>query len=586
MVQLLIYSFVVIEILFSLTLVFNFQNKITDESAILRQQIITAAYAFEGISFLLMLLVRNPVAQYVFYALGWYGGVVLTCNFIELLAHILDPLDRDPVGKYSISILYYLGIIILFVDTFFNRGNINVPNNRITMNMVHPFQVSLHALYIVVFLVSLIYLFIKYNKNATKKREKYLMRLWLYAFLLSSICKLFDFTLIVFFKQDYPIHLLSGLVLIFLTQKMMIFQREMIRTEEDFKDHLRKDSLNSIFICDDYFRIIFMNRRASVASNVVREKFIGRSIFDLFRVSSTAEESILHGEHQNEIETDGTFAPLNSPVRLNVVNHYDSFEELHYSIITIVSGMEDLDPVNGSNENQTSSSELDTGVDSSVTENAKVLMIFEDAIRAKTFECLLEPYHMNVKRSVRAENSIQLIKNKHYDLIFIDQNMQNITPFELVNTIRSCDDDYYQTAPIIFVANQEGVDQARKESGVSFTDCLTRPVSAKLLSEMLVKYLKPREKELFSNMLVSEFQSKLVLCEKFWTENNYDYFVTEIRAIAAIANRIHHPEFAGMCRAIINIIRLGEYPKAESVLEDLKNQIGAYIRNYNEDVPN
>ncbi len=134
-----------------------------------------------------------------------------------------------------------------------------------------------------------------------------------------------------------------------------------------------------------------------------------------------------------------------------------------------------------------------------IAPKAKILIVDDDAMNLKVAEKLLEPYGMIIETANGGEKSVAMIKEKGYDLVFMDHMMPVVDGLEATRRIRSIQDDYFKELPIVALTANAMVDNRDKFFEVGITDILTKPIELDKMANVLIHYL-PKEKVYFSKI--------------------------------------------------------------------------------------
>lgn len=138
--------------------------------------------------------------------------------------------------------------------------------------------------------------------------------------------------------------------------------------------------------------------------------------------------------------------------------------------------------------------------------DAKVLLVDDNEINLTVVEGLLEPLKMQIDTATRGRQALQMIKEKKYDLIFMDHMMPEMDGVDVTRIIRK---DYpeYNTVPIIALTAN-----AMEESKTMFlmegmNDFISKPVELRLLVACIKRWLP---KELQKRMIAETHEIKQV----------------------------------------------------------------------------
>ena len=127
---------------------------------------------------------------------------------------------------------------------------------------------------------------------------------------------------------------------------------------------------------------------------------------------------------------------------------------------------------------------------------ARVLVVDDIITNLKVTEGLLLPYEMKVDLCKNGMTAIEMVRDTHYDMVFMDHMMPEMDGIEATAHIRALGDEgsYYKTMPIIaLTANAvSGTREMFYEN--SFNDFLPKPIDTIQLNAVLERWL-PKEKQ-------------------------------------------------------------------------------------------
>ena len=115
-------------------------------------------------------------------------------------------------------------------------------------------------------------------------------------------------------------------------------------------------------------------------------------------------------------------------------------------------------------------------------------MVEDDEISGEVLILLLKDIGVNfVDWASSGEKAIELIKNKKYDLIFMDLQLPKVSGFEVVKSIRTEENINKKTNIIALTANSmEGTREKCLAQG--FNEYLTKPINKSKLNETIAWY--------------------------------------------------------------------------------------------------
>ena len=201
-----------------------------------------------------------------------------------------------------------------------------------------------------------------------------------------------------------------------------------------------------------------------------------------------------------------------------------------------------------------------------------ILVVEDDEISGEVLMLLLKDIGVNfVDWASSGEKAIELIKNKKYDLIFMDLQLPKVSGFEVVKSIRTEENINKKTNIIALTANSlEGTREKCLAQG--FNEYLTKPIDKLKLVKTINEFLKYKV-EHFTE-LREEFSNNTELLRKLM-----ESFLRNIPLLAKdFENKLLNKDFEGMEKsvhklkgAIGNIKAKEIYSLVEKVEDAVKN---------------
>lgn len=124
--------------------------------------------------------------------------------------------------------------------------------------------------------------------------------------------------------------------------------------------------------------------------------------------------------------------------------------------------------------------------------DAKVLVVDDNAMNHKVVDTLLRHYKIYVDMADSGKEAIERIKNKEYDLVFMDHMMPEMDGVEALHKIRQLPLDYAKEMPVVaLTANAvSGARELFLREG--FQDFVAKPIEKTSIERVLRKYLKDK----------------------------------------------------------------------------------------------
>lgn len=135
---------------------------------------------------------------------------------------------------------------------------------------------------------------------------------------------------------------------------------------------------------------------------------------------------------------------------------------------------------------------------------ANILIVDDNEINCKVFKNLLKKTGINVTDRNSGKEGLSLVKENHYDIIFLDHMMPDLDGIETFHIMKDMEDNKCKDTPvIIFTANAiKGAKEMYLEEG--FDDFLSKPIIPEQLENIIRQYLPPELIEISPNGEVVE----------------------------------------------------------------------------------
>lgn len=137
---------------------------------------------------------------------------------------------------------------------------------------------------------------------------------------------------------------------------------------------------------------------------------------------------------------------------------------------------------------------FDGGVNFSAP-NARILIVDDIRTNLRVAEGLLAPLGAKIDTCLSGRESIDLIKQNHYDLVFMDHMMPDMDGVETTEAIRALQGDYYKNVPVIaLTANAiSGMRDMFIQRG--FSDYIAKPIETAKLFDVVSRLLPAEKRE-------------------------------------------------------------------------------------------
>lgn len=127
-----------------------------------------------------------------------------------------------------------------------------------------------------------------------------------------------------------------------------------------------------------------------------------------------------------------------------------------------------------------------------IAPEAEVLIVDDNTVNLTVAEGLLEPLQMKIDKAISGKEAIDMISNKHYDVVLMDHMMPEIDGVETTRIIRRFHPEYDDVPIIALTANAIAETQAMfiKEG---MNDFIAKPIQMQIMLDKLKNWLPARK---------------------------------------------------------------------------------------------
>lgn len=127
--------------------------------------------------------------------------------------------------------------------------------------------------------------------------------------------------------------------------------------------------------------------------------------------------------------------------------------------------------------------------------DAQILVVDDTPINLTVVRGLLKYTKIKVDTAESGRDTLAMVKEKKYDMIFIDHRMPDMDGLETLAALKKLEGNLSIDAPCIALTANAGAGARDEYIAAGFNDYLSKPVNGELLEDMIKKYL-PKEKVL------------------------------------------------------------------------------------------
>lgn len=121
--------------------------------------------------------------------------------------------------------------------------------------------------------------------------------------------------------------------------------------------------------------------------------------------------------------------------------------------------------------------------------SAKVLLVDDNELNREVACALLEPFQLQIDEVENGLQALQIVKEKKYDLIFMDHYMPIMDGIEATKRIRQLEGEYYKNLPILALTADAIAGEKEKFIEAGMNDVISKPIQTDTLVDKLRMYL-------------------------------------------------------------------------------------------------
>ena len=128
---------------------------------------------------------------------------------------------------------------------------------------------------------------------------------------------------------------------------------------------------------------------------------------------------------------------------------------------------------------------------------AKILVVDDTVMNLTVVKGLLKQTQIQIDTAESGYECLKLVKDKHYDVIFLDHRMPGLDGIETLKEMQTMPDNLNVDTPVISLTANAISGARERYIAAGFKDYLTKPINSTHLENMLIKYL-PKDKVIIS----------------------------------------------------------------------------------------
>ena len=225
-----------------------------------------------------------------------------------------------------------------------------------------------------------------------------------------------------------------------------------------------------------------------------------------------------------------------------------------------------------------------------IAEKAKVLVVDDNKVNLKVAEGMLSPYRIQVVTAESGYEALELLKQQHFDIVFMDHMMPIMDGVETLQKLRLLPNHENDVVVALTANAVAGVQDEYLQLG--FQGYLSKPLGDKELDECLRKFLpsntiykldKPftsRMDEVDQDILMqvyTEGHKKIKLFMNLLEAEDWPRYTIEAHALKSVAAHIGQKQLAEMAKAHEKAGKSGDYQYIYQNFDRLLAQYGALL---------
>ncbi len=178
-------------------------------------------------------------------------------------------------------------------------------------------------------------------------------------------------------------------------------------------------------------------------------------------------------------------------------------------VIRLKQRIVDEKPINEIRNKQDEKNEKASGLSSPsiCAPDAKILVVDDNRVNLQLMQSFLKQFRIVPELAGGGEEAVELARNNHYDIIFMDQMMPGMDGVEAMKAIRALGGER-KNMPIIALTANAIAGTRNILLGEGFTDYASKPIAIKTLEFLLEQYLPGGSQTLTAEVELAKTESK------------------------------------------------------------------------------
>ncbi len=210
----------------------------------------------------------------------------------------------------------------------------------------------------------------------------------------------------------------------------------------------------------------------------------------------------------------------------------------------------------------------------------RVLLVEDNRVNQMVAVNFLQNWGIHTVVASNGREAVELIKEKRYDLVLMDLQMPVMNGYEATRAIRSMDDPYFHTIPIIALTASAMIEMRGKVLTTGMSDYMSKPFHPGDLQRIISKYALQEDVKVSESTMSSQLD--------LYTEGNTEFkceligqFIQNLEELKVVFEKALAASDAEMFRAVVHksktTVSVISYKPLSDILGAVKDQMKSTI---------
>ena len=270
------------------------------------------------------------------------------------------------------------------------------------------------------------------------------------------------------------------------------------------------------------------------------------NIFGRFKENASSQELIVSGESLSLMVANKVLGFMGS--FLQVESEYGQGTKVSFSVMCDVEDASLLD-LDEENSNKLPKS---YEVKNFIAPKATVLAVDDNRMNLAVIKGLLQPTKINVECVSSAEACLDAVREKHYDMIFMDYLMPDMDGLQTLSKMKKLNDNLCKDTPVVVVTANATNSMKEHFLRSGFNEFISKPIERAMLYQVIIKLL-PEELVVMVDSLEEQIAMDVLSIKedilKDFTEEDIN---KEIKKVMGLMSDFNIDEAVGTLKDLLN----------------------------------